>query len=140
VHLTCNFRFGNFGPLPRNIDRNGLLSFSTVDFSLTDKHRDILAKMGRIGCETIRPSTGRYENGTQSVVDTFRAFGREGMLNLTIRAEHGGQDSGAHGADPLLYLPAVEESARYCPGTAQSVHIHYHATHLLDQLATPAGS
>jgi alkylation response protein AidB-like acyl-CoA dehydrogenase len=111
-----------------------------VDFSLTDKHRDILAKMGRIGCETIRPSTGRYENGTQSVVDTFRAFGREGMLNLTIRAEHGGQDSGAHGADPLLYLPAVEESARYCPGTAQSVHIHYHATHLLDQLATPAGS
>ncbi len=118
--ITCNFRFGNFGPLPRNIDRNGLLRFSTVDFSLTAKRRDILAKMGRIGRETIRPSTGRYENGTQSAVDTFRAFGRKRLLNLTIRAEHGGQVNGAHGADPLLYLLAVEETALLPPAPRAS--------------------
>jgi alkylation response protein AidB-like acyl-CoA dehydrogenase len=109
-----------------------------VDFGFTDRHQEILAVVGRLGREKFRHRAAQYDAGTQSPIENILDFQRAGLLNLTIRAEHGGQDSGALGSDPLLYLLAVEETARHCPGTAQSVHIHYHATHLLDRLATEA--
>ena len=109
-----------------------------MDFGFTDRHQEILAVVGRPGRENFRYRAAQYDAGTQSLIANILDFQRAGLLNLTIRAEHGGQDSGALGSDPLLYLLAVEETARHCPGTAQRVHIHYHATHFLDRLATEA--
>jgi alkylation response protein AidB-like acyl-CoA dehydrogenase len=37
----------------------------------------------------------------------------------------------------LLYLIAVEQTARYCMSTAHSLHIHCHGSHLVDQICTP---
>ncbi len=51
-----------------------------MEFSLTDKHRDIFARVGGIGRGTIRPSAGRYQDGVHSPLDTFGAFEREGLV------------------------------------------------------------
>ena len=59
-----------------------------------------------------------------------------GLAGLTVSEDLGGMGSGAMGRDPLLYLIAIEQTARYCLSTAHSLHIHCHGAHLVDQICT----
>jgi alkylation response protein AidB-like acyl-CoA dehydrogenase len=59
-----------------------------------------------------------------------------GLLGLTIAKKHGGLGSGVLGEDPVLYLLAIEQVARVDLSTAHCLHIHLHATHLIDQVCT----
>src|SRR5690606_369625 len=71
-------------------------------------------------------------------LDNLRDLHKHGLLGLTIAKDHGGRGSGVMGEDPLLYLLAIEQTARVDLSTAHCLHIHLHACHLIDQVCTDA--
>lgn len=108
-----------------------------MDFELTARQRGIFEVAGDLGRD-FAVRAARYDREASLPIENIHAMRDCGFLKLTISADLGGMGSGARGTDPLLYLLAIEQIARYCLSTAQCLHIHSHGAHYVDQVGTPA--
>ena len=108
-----------------------------MDFELTPRQRDVFEVAGDLGRE-FAARAAQHDRDASLPVANIDAMRDCGFLNLTISADLGGMGSGARGTDPLLYLLAIEQIARYCLSSAQCLHIHSHGAHYVDQVGTPA--
>lgn len=109
-----------------------------MDFDYTPKQREIYDLVGELGKTHFAPRAAEYDEKTVTPVANMRDFIDAGLAGLTVSEDLGGLGSGAMGRDPLLYIIAIEQTARYCMSTAHSLHIHCHGSHLIDQICSPA--
>ncbi len=109
-----------------------------MDFELSPRHKQVYDTVGALAREKFVPRAARADQDAQTPIENLHDFRSAGLLGLTISADLGGMGSGCAGTDPLLYLLAVEHTARYCMSTAQCLHIHCHGTHYIDQVGTKA--
>lgn len=107
-----------------------------MDFDYTPKQREIYERVGELGKTHFAPRAAEYDEKTVTPVANMRDFIDAGLAGLTISEDLGGLGSGAMGRDPLLYIIAIEQTARYCMSTAHSLHIHCHGSHLVDQICS----
>ncbi len=107
-----------------------------MDFDYSPKQREIYERVGELGKTKFAPRAGVFDEKAETPLINMRDFFEAGLLGLTISEELGGLGSGAMGRDPLLYLIAVEQTARYDLSTAHCLHIHCHGAHLIDQICT----
>jgi alkylation response protein AidB-like acyl-CoA dehydrogenase len=108
-----------------------------MDFELTKKQRDVYEAVGALGRERFAPRARAYDEQAVTPLANMQDYFDAGLMGLTVSEELGGLGSGVMGRDPLLYLLAVEQTARYCVSTAHCLHIHSHGAHLVDQVGTP---
>lgn len=109
-----------------------------MDFDYTPKQREIYDLVGELGKTHFAPRAAEYDEKTVTPVANMRDFIDAGLAGLTVSEDLGGLGSGAMGRDPLLYIIAIEQTARYCMSTAHSLHIHCHGSHLVDQICSLA--
>jgi len=109
-----------------------------MDFDYTPKQREIYDLVGELGKTHFAPRAAEYDEKTVTPVANMRDFIDAGLAGLTVSEDLGGLGSGAMGRDPLLYIIAIEQTARYCMSPAHSLHIHCHGSHLVDQICSPA--
>jgi alkylation response protein AidB-like acyl-CoA dehydrogenase len=109
-----------------------------MEFSLTTQQQRVFDLVGTLGRERFFPRAARYDQLVETPLANLRDLFEAGLLGMTIRRDLGGMGGGIAGEDPLLYLLAIEQTARYCLSTAHSLHIHCHGAHLVDQLGTRA--
>lgn len=109
-----------------------------MDFSFTPEQQRAYDLAGALGKEVFAPAAARHDVEASTPLGNLRALHDAGLLGLTIRKSLGGGGAGALGEDPLLSLLVVEQTARYCLSTAQCLHIHYNAAHMVDQAGTDA--
>ena len=109
-----------------------------MDFDYSPRQREVYERVGELGKTKFAARAGEYDEKAETPLANLHDLRDAGLLGLTISEELGGLGSGAMGNDPLLYLIAIEQTARYCMGTAQSLHIHCHGAHLVDKICTPA--
>lgn len=107
-----------------------------MDFDYTPRQREIYDIVGELGRTRFAPNAGKHDEAATLPIENMRDFHAAGLSGLTVSEDLGGLGSGAMGNDPLLYLIAVEQTARYCMSTAHSLHIHCHGSHLVDQICT----
>ncbi|CAN5410829.1 acyl-CoA dehydrogenase family protein [soil metagenome] len=108
-----------------------------MDFSLTKKHQDIYDKVGELGRTRFAARAAWHDaNPTVSPVENLKDLFDAGLAGASVREDIGGLGGGALGTDPLASLLVVEQTARYCMSTAQCIHIHYNASHRVDQIGT----
>ena len=105
-----------------------------MNFDFTAKHREVHELVGRLGREKFAPRAARHDVEATTPLENMDDFKEAGLLGLTISEDLGGLGSGAMGKDPLLYLLAIEQTARYCMSTAHCLHIHCHGAHLVDRI------
>lgn len=109
-----------------------------MDFELSPSQKKVYDTVGALAREKFVARAAKADRDAQTPIENLRDFRAAGLLGLTISADLGGMGSGCAGADPLLYLLAVEQTARYCMSTAQCLHIHCHGAHYVDQVGTKA--
>lgn len=109
------------------------LAITHVDFDLTRKQKGIYETVGALGRERFAKRAAAHDREASVPVENLKDLAAAGILKLTISEDLGGASSGASGKDPLLYLLAVEQAARYCMSTAQCLHVHCHGTHFIDK-------
>lgn len=109
-----------------------------MDFSFTPAQQRVHSLAAAVAKEVFAPRAARHDAEASTPLDNLRALHDAGLLGLTIRKSLGGGGSGALGDDPLLSLLVVEQTARHCLSTAQCVHIHFNAAHIVDQTCTDA--
>ncbi len=107
-----------------------------MDFELTPRQREVYEKVGALGKEKFAKRAATYDTQAATPRENMRDFFEAGLMGLTVSEERGGLGSGCMGNDPLLYLIAVEQTARYCLSTSHCIHIHCHGSHLVDQVGT----
>jgi alkylation response protein AidB-like acyl-CoA dehydrogenase len=107
-----------------------------MDFSFTEAQQRAYDLAGALGKEVFAPAAARHDAEASTPLANLKALHDAGLLGLTIRKSLGGGGAGALGEDPLLSLLVVEQTARYCLSTAQCLHIHYNAAHMVDQVGT----
>jgi alkylation response protein AidB-like acyl-CoA dehydrogenase len=107
-----------------------------MEFSFTPQQQHVYDTVGALGKEKFSARAAGYDQRTETPLANFRDLFEAGLLGLTISRELGGMGGGIAGEDPLLYLLAIEQTARYCLSTAHSLHIHCHGAHLVDQMCT----
>ena len=107
-----------------------------MDFQFTPKQREIYELVGALAKEKFAPRAAKYDALATSPVENMQDFRDNGLLKLTISEDLGGMGSGAMGRDPVLYLLAIEQTARVDMSTAQCLHIHSHGSHLIDHVGT----
>lgn len=107
-----------------------------MDFDYSPKQREVYEIVGELGKTKFAPRAGGHDIRAETPVDNMDDFFKAGLSGLTISEDLGGLGSGAMGSDPLLYLIAVEQTARYCLSTAHCLHIHCHGSHLVDKICT----
>ena len=107
-----------------------------MDFQFTPKQREIYELVGALAKEKFAPRAAKYDMLATSPVENLQDFRDNGLLKLTISEDLGGMGSGAMGRDPVLYLLAIEQTARVDMSTAQCLHIHSHGSHLIDHVGT----
>jgi len=108
-----------------------------MDFELTRRQQDVYEQVGALGKEKFAKRAALHDAEASTPRENMRDFFDAGLMGLTVSEERGGLGSGAMGTDPLLYLIAVEQTARYCLSTSHCIHIHCHGSHLVDQVGTP---
>ncbi|WP_340151215.1 acyl-CoA dehydrogenase family protein [uncultured Sneathiella sp.] len=109
-----------------------------MNFELSPAQREVYEIVGELGRSKFSARANEYDRNATTPIENLRDMGDQGLLKLTIAKDRGGMGSGALGEDPLLYLIAVEQTARYCLGTAQCLHIHCHGAHYVDNVCTDA--
>ena len=107
-----------------------------MDFEFTKAQRDVYEQVGALGREKFAKRAREYDTSATTPRDNLQDFFDAGLMGITVSEDMGGMGSGAMGTDPLLYLLAVEQTARYCLSTAHCFHIHCHGAHLVDQVGT----
>jgi alkylation response protein AidB-like acyl-CoA dehydrogenase len=105
-----------------------------MEFQLSAKHQKVYDTVGSLAREKFVPRAAKADQEARTPVENLRDFRDAGLLGMTVSEELGG--SGCAGKDPLLYLLAVEQTARYCMSTAQCLHIHCHGAHYVDNVGT----
>jgi alkylation response protein AidB-like acyl-CoA dehydrogenase len=108
-----------------------------MNFEFTPKQKKVYDAVGELGREKFAARAARADQEAKTPMDNMRDFGKAGLLGMTISEDLGGLGSGCAGQDPLLYLLAVEQTARFCMSTAQCIHIHSHGAHYVDKVGTP---
>lgn len=109
-----------------------------MDFDLSPRQREIYELVGHIAKNNFVPRASAYDRQAETPLANIDDLREHGLLRLTVSKDLGGMGSGAMGEDPLLYLLAVEQTARYCLSTAQCLHIHCHGAHYVDNVCTKA--
>ncbi len=107
-----------------------------MNFNFSKTQQDLYELVGYLAREHFARRAEESDRLKALPLDNLRDMHEHGLLGLTISREHGGLGSGVMGEDPLLYLLAIEQTARLDLSTAHCLHIHLHATHLIDQVAT----
>lgn len=107
-----------------------------MDFELSPAQREVYELVGELGRTRFADRAAAHDVDATTPIENLRDLGDHGYLKLTISREYGGMGSGALGEDPLLYLLAVEQTARYCLSTAQCLHIHSHGAHYVDNVCS----
>ncbi|MGE0314265.1 MAG: acyl-CoA dehydrogenase family protein [Lautropia sp.] len=107
-----------------------------MNFELTATHKKVYETVGEIARDRFVARAAIADQTASTPVENLRDLHDAGLLGLTVSGEYGGMDSGCAGKDPLLYLLAVEQTARYCMSTAQCLHIHLHGAHYVDNVGT----
>ncbi|MDS1139902.1 acyl-CoA dehydrogenase family protein [Pusillimonas sp. SM2304] len=107
-----------------------------MNFNFSKTQQDLYELVGYLAREHFAPRAEESDRLKALPLDNLRDLHKHGLLGLTIAREHGGLGSGVMGEDPLLYLLAIEQTARLDLSTAHCLHIHLHATHFIDQVAT----
>ncbi|MGO4391657.1 acyl-CoA dehydrogenase family protein [Variovorax sp. M-6] len=108
-----------------------------MNFNFSQSQQDLYELVGYLAREHFAARAAEAE-ATQSLpLQNLKDFQAHGLLGLTIAREHGGKGSGVMGEDPVLYLLAIEQTARVDLSTAHCLHIHLHACHFIDQTGTP---
>ena len=108
-----------------------------MDFSLTPAQQAVYDRVGALGKERFAPRAHELDVAAVTPLANMRDFFDAGLMGLTVSRDMGGMGSGVMGEDPLLYILAVEQTARYCLSTSHCIHIHCHGAHLVDQVGTP---
>lgn len=107
-----------------------------MNFNFSKAQQDIYELVGYLARERFAPRAAEHDRQRTLPLDNLADLQEHGLLGLTIAKEHGGLGSGVMGEDPALYLLAIEQVARVDLSTAHCLHIHLHATHLIDQVGT----
>jgi alkylation response protein AidB-like acyl-CoA dehydrogenase len=107
-----------------------------MDFELTARQRELQELTAELGRERFLARAAEHDRDITLPEENLADLREAGLLTLTIAEELGGQGSGTKGKDPLLYLLAIEQIARYCPSTAQCFQVHAHDAHYIDQEGT----
>lgn len=107
-----------------------------MNFDYTPKQQAIYNTVGELGRTRFAPRAAALEVGTASPVENLQDLVDAGYGAASLSEALGGLGGGALGTDPLASLLVVEQTARYCPSTAQSIHIHYNASHRLEQIGS----
>lgn len=107
-----------------------------MNFNFSKTQQDLYELVGYLAREHFARRAEESDRLGALPLDNLRDLHKHGLLGLTIAREHGGLGSGVMGEDPLLYLLAIEQTARLDLSTAHCLHIHLHATHFIDQVAT----
>lgn len=108
-----------------------------MNFALTERQQAIYDQVGELGRTNFAPRAAGHEATGRTPADNLDDLFKAGLFGAAIAAERGGLDGGPLHSDPLLPLLIVEQTARYCPSTSQSIHIHFNLTHRLDVVGTP---
>ncbi|HZQ60158.1 MAG TPA: acyl-CoA dehydrogenase family protein, partial [Casimicrobiaceae bacterium] len=101
-----------------------------MDFEFTPRQQEVHDVINALGKEKFAKRAAEFDVRAETPLANMRDLFDAGLMGLTIGEDLGGDGSGAMGKDPLLYLLAVEQTARYCLSTAHCLHIHCHGTHL----------
>lgn len=109
-----------------------------MNFELTPRQKHVHDTVGELARSRFAARAARHDHEVSTPIENLRDLHDAGLLGLTIGEDLGGLGSGAMGKDPLLYLLAVEQTARVCLSTAQCLHIHCHGAHYVDQVGTKA--
>ena len=104
-----------------------------MDFSFTPRQKEVYETVGALGRERFAARAAEYDQAATLPVENMADLKDAGLLKLTVSEDLGGMGSGTAGTDPLTYLLAVEQTARYCMSTAQCLHIHCHGAHFIDK-------
>jgi alkylation response protein AidB-like acyl-CoA dehydrogenase len=107
-----------------------------MDFQLSARQKKVYDTVGALAREKFVPRAAKADQEAKTPVENLRDFRDAGLLGMTVSEELGGMGSGCAGKDPLLYLLAVEQTARSCMSTAQCLHIHCHGAHYVDKVGT----
>lgn len=107
-----------------------------MDFDLTPRQKQVYDTVGALAKENFAARAAKADQTATTPVENLRDLFEAGLLGMTISEDLGGMGSGTAGKDPLLYLLAVEQTARHCMSTAQCVHIHCHGAHYVDRVGT----
>ncbi|HZQ60398.1 MAG TPA: acyl-CoA dehydrogenase family protein [Casimicrobiaceae bacterium] len=107
-----------------------------MNFNFSQAQQEIYELVGYLARERFAARAAEHEREQTLPLDNLADLHEHGLLGLTIAKDHGGMGSGVMGEDPTLYLLAVEQTARVDLSTAHCLHIHLHATHLIDQVGT----
>lgn len=108
-----------------------------MDFEFNKAQQELYELVGFLAREHFAARAEASAAACRLPLENLEDLHRNGLLGLTIARERGGLGSGVMGEDPLLYLLAIEQVARVDLATAHCLHIHCHATHLIDQVGTP---
>ncbi len=109
-----------------------------MNFSFSKAQQDMYELVGYLARERFAMRAAAHDRDGTLPLDNLADLHENGLLGLTIARDHGGLGSGVMGEDPALYLLAIEQVARVDLSTAHCLHIHLHATHLIDQVGTAA--
>ena len=116
----------------------GASETQAMNFAFSPEQQRVYDLVGELGRTKFGPRAAEHDVHASTPVANMRDFFDAGLLGLTIGEDLGGMGSGVMGRDPLLYLLAVEQTARYDLSTAQCLHIHCHGAHLVDRICDPA--
>ncbi len=109
-----------------------------MNFNFSQTQQELYELVGYLAREHFAPRAAEADAQGRVPLENLKDLYENGLLGLTISKERGGLGSGVMGGDPLLYLLAVEQTARVDLSTAHCLHIHLHACHLIDQVCTDA--
>lgn len=107
-----------------------------MNFEFTKAQQDVYDAVGALGRDKFAKRARGYDVAAATPLANLQDLFEAGLMGITVSKDLGGMGSGAMGDDPLLYLVAVEQAARYCLSTAHCFHIHCHGSHLVDQVGT----
>lgn len=108
----------------------------SMNFELTARQRKVYDTVGSLAREKFAARAAKADVEAKTPVENLRDLHKAGLLGMTVSEDLGGMGSGCAGTDPLLYLLAVEQTARTCMSTAQCLHIHLHGAHYVDKVGT----
>ncbi len=107
-----------------------------MNFDFSKSQQALYELVGYLAREHFAARAAACDRERRLPLENFADLHAHGLLALTIAKKHGGMGSGVLGEDPVLYLLAIEQIARVDLSTAHCLHIHLHATHLVDQACT----
>lgn len=105
-----------------------------MNFNFSKPQHELYELVGYLAREHFAPRAAVHDRDKTLPLDNLADLHKHGLLGLTIARERGGVGSGVMGEDPTLYLLAIEQTARVDLSTAHCLHVHLHATHLIDQV------